>query len=52
MHMFFIKRFRNYTNKMSLKTIKKGKGLDAWMMGNLMYITKKENPMDAFDIWL
>ena len=52
MHMFFIERFRNYTNKMSLKTIKKGKGLDAWMMGNLMHITKKENPIDAFDIWL
>jgi pimeloyl-ACP methyl ester carboxylesterase len=52
MHMFFIEKFRNYTNKMSLKTIKKGKGLDAWMMGNLIYITKKENPIDAFDIWL
>ena len=52
MHMFFINRFRNYTNKMSLKTIKKGKGLDAWMMGNLMYITKSKTPLDAFDIWL
>ena len=52
LHMFFINRFRNYTNKMSLKTIKKGKGLEAWMMGNLMYITKSETPLDAFDIWL
>jgi len=52
MHMFFINRFRNYSNKMASKTLKKGKGLQAWMMGNLMYITKKKTPLDAFDVWL
>lgn len=52
MHMFFINRFRNFTNKMATKTIRKGKGLEAWMMGNLMYITKEKTPIDAFDVWL
>lgn len=52
MHMFFLKKFRDFSNKMALKTLKKGKGLEAWMMGNLMYITKKETPLDAYDIFL
>ena len=51
-HMLFLKRFRKLTNKMAIKSLKKGKGLEAWMMGNLMYITKKATPLDAFDIFL
>lgn len=52
MHMFFLSRFRNLSNRMASKTVKKGKGLEAWMMGNLMYITKKKNPIEAYDLWL
>ena len=52
MHMFFLKKFRKFTNKMALKSLKKGKGLEAWMMGNLMYITKKETPLEAYDLFL
>jgi pimeloyl-ACP methyl ester carboxylesterase len=52
MHIFFIKKFPNYTNKMIEKSIREENGMQAWMMGNLMYITQKENPIDAFDIWL
>ena len=52
MHMFFFKYFRNYTNKMATKSIEKGRGMEAWMTSNLMYITKKKAPMDAFEIWL
>ena len=52
MHVFFLKYFRNYTNKLATKSIKKGKGLEAWMTSNLMYITKTETPMDAFEIWM
>ncbi len=37
---------------MAVKSIKKGKGLEAWIMGNLMYITKAKTPLDAFDSWL
>ena len=35
-----------------MKTIKKGKGMEAWMTSNLMYITKEEAPADAFEVWL
>ena len=52
MHIYFIKHFRNYSNKMVLKGIKKEKGIQAWMSAQLMYITKKNMPMDAFDVWL
>ncbi len=52
MHIFFIKYMRNYSNKMILKSIKKEKGIQAWMSAQLMYITKKQMPMDAFDFWL
>ena len=52
MHIFFIKHMRNYSNKMILKSIKKEKGIQAWMIAQLMYITKKQMPMDAFDFWL
>ena len=52
MHLFFINRFRRFTNKMAAKSIKKGKGIEAWIMGNLMYITKAKTPLDAFDAWL
>jgi len=52
MHIFFIKHMRNYSNKMILKSIKKEKGIQAWMSAQLMYITKKQMPMDAFDFWL
>lgn len=52
MHMFFVNKFRNYTNKMMLKSVDKAKGIQDWVIGNLMYITKKEAPIDAFEIWL
>lgn len=52
MHIFFIKKFYNFTNKMALKQLDKGNGLEAWMMGNLMYITKKKTPLEAFEIFL
>jgi len=52
MHIFFIKHMRNYSNKMILKAINKGRGIQAWMSAQLMYITKKETPMEAFDVWL
>jgi len=52
MHMFFLKKFRNLMNRMALRSLKKGKGLEAWMMGNLMYITKKETPIEAYDLFL
>ncbi|MFC1642293.1 alpha/beta fold hydrolase [Myxococcota bacterium] len=52
MHLFFFKHFRKMTDKMSLRSIEKEKGLEAWMIGNLMYITGSKTPMEALDIWL
>jgi pimeloyl-ACP methyl ester carboxylesterase len=52
LHIFFLKYFRNFTNKMAQKSIEKGKGMEAWMTSNLMYMTKTKTPMDAFEVWL
>ncbi|MFC2086325.1 alpha/beta hydrolase family protein [Bacteroidota bacterium] len=45
---FLYKKLRNYTNKLLLKNIEKG-GMQAWQTANMMYISKKETPIDAFD---
>jgi pimeloyl-ACP methyl ester carboxylesterase len=51
-HLWFFKHFRNFTNRMAMKSLQKGRGMEAWMTGNLMYITKATTPMDAFEVWL
>jgi pimeloyl-ACP methyl ester carboxylesterase len=50
-HSYFIKHMRDYSNKMILKQLKKG-GMQAWMAAQLMYITKNDMPVDAFQVWL
>jgi len=45
----FFKHFRNFTNKMTLKKMKKD-GVHTWSIGNLMYIADKKTPMDAADV--
>jgi pimeloyl-ACP methyl ester carboxylesterase len=45
----FFKHFRNFTNKVTLKKMKK-EGMHAWSIGNLMYIANKKTPMDAADV--
>lgn len=45
---FFKKHMREGSNKVALKGIKKG-GLEAWRNSNIMYITKIDVPMDAFE---
>lgn len=44
----FNTKYKNYSNLVALKQIKKG-GMDGWKMSNLMYITKIDVPMSAFD---
>jgi pimeloyl-ACP methyl ester carboxylesterase len=51
-HMYFIEKKRDYSNNMILKAIAKEKGAQAWMAAQLMFITKKDIPMEAFDVWL
>ncbi len=45
---FFKKYMREGSNKVALKGIKKG-GMEAWRNSNIMYITKIDVPMDAFE---
>jgi pimeloyl-ACP methyl ester carboxylesterase len=52
LHIFFFKYFRDFTNKMAMKSLKKDKGMETWMTNNLMYITQTKTPMDAFEFWL
>ena len=49
MHILFIRYLRNLSNKMVLRAIKKGRGMDAWQGAQMMYITMKETPVDAFE---
>jgi pimeloyl-ACP methyl ester carboxylesterase len=51
-HILFIKYLRNLSNKMALKGLKKGRGMEAWICAQMMFITKKNTPMEAFDIIL
>lgn len=45
---FFIKNFRNYTSKSFIKMMKK-EGIQSWQTNNLLHITKKETPLEAFE---
>jgi len=45
----FMRKFRNFVNKQMLKNMKK-KLEYSWFVNNLMYITNKEVPIEAFDV--
>ncbi len=47
--MLFFTRFRNFSNRSSYKKMKKDE-MHRWIIGNLMYISMTETPMDAFDV--
>jgi len=49
LHILFIRHLRNLSNKMVLRAIRKGRGMDAWQGAQMMYITKKQVPVDAFE---
>lgn len=49
MMFFFFNHLRNYSNRETLKKMKKD-AMHAWMIGHWMYISKKKTPMDVFDI--
>ncbi|MGD9900552.1 MAG: alpha/beta hydrolase [Calditrichaceae bacterium] len=48
MKLFFY-HFRDFSNKVTLKKMEKD-GMHKWSIGNLMYITRKNTPMEAFDV--
>ncbi|UCE39060.1 MAG: alpha/beta fold hydrolase, partial [Thermoplasmata archaeon] len=47
----FFRKFRNFTNKATVKKMKKNLQY-SWFVHNLMYITKKEVPIEGFDVLL
>lgn len=49
LHILFARYLKNMSNKMILNAIKKGSGMQAWQSFQMMSITKKEIPMDAFE---
>ena len=51
MMFLFFKHFRNFTNKVTIKKMKKD-GMHAWSIGNLMYISDKKTPVDAANVAL
>ena len=46
--MFFFTHLRGFSNRETYKKMKKDE-MHRWILGNLMYISKTETPMDAFD---
>ena len=51
LHMWSAKHMRGFTDRMAAKKLEK-EGMGSWVAEQLMYITKKEKPMDAFDAYL
>ena len=45
----FFDHFRDYSNRVTFKKMKKD-GMHRWTIENLMYITKTDTPMEAFDV--
>ncbi|MBU8922659.1 MAG: alpha/beta hydrolase [Bacteroidales bacterium] len=52
LHMIFFNHLRDWSNRMTLRKIEQGASMDAWFAAQLMYISKKEMPLDAFDTLL
>jgi len=48
MMTFFNTKFKDASNRITLKSIAKG-GMEGWQISNIMYITKIDAPMSAFD---
>jgi pimeloyl-ACP methyl ester carboxylesterase len=51
-HKIFFNHLRGWSDKMTLKKIEQGRSMDAWFAAQLMYISKKEMPLDAFDTFI
>jgi pimeloyl-ACP methyl ester carboxylesterase len=45
----FFNYFRDFSDKMSIKKMEQDL-MHKWILGNLMYITDKKTPMDAFEV--
>lgn len=50
-HVWSARHLRGFSERMAAKKLRK-EGMGSWMTEQLMYITKRDNPMDAFDFYL
>jgi len=50
-HLWFFKHARGFMDKMAAKKFQ-GESIPAWAVKHMMYITKKEKPMDALETYL
>jgi pimeloyl-ACP methyl ester carboxylesterase len=50
-HLWFFKHARGFMDRMAAKKFR-GESIPAWMVKHLMYITKKQKPMDALETYL
>jgi len=47
--LFFFRYLRGFSNWMTFRKMRSDE-MHAWIVGNLMYITRMKTPMDAFDV--
>jgi pimeloyl-ACP methyl ester carboxylesterase len=50
LHVWFFEHCRDFMDRMAMMKMKR-EGIFAWMVEHLMYITKKEKPMDALELY-
>ena len=51
LHLWFFKHARGFMDRMATKKFQ-GESIPAWAVKHLMYITKKQKPMDALETYL
>jgi pimeloyl-ACP methyl ester carboxylesterase len=51
-HLWCIEHCREFMNRMAVLKFEKREGMAPWVVDHLKYITKKEKPLDALEIYL
>jgi len=51
-HLWFMEHGRDFMNRMAVMKFEKREGMASWVVDHLKYITKKNRPLDALEIYL
>ena len=51
-HLWCMEHCRDFMNRMAIMKFEKREGMASWMVDHLKYITKKNKPLDALEIYL
>ncbi len=51
-HLWFMEHCREFMNQMAALKFEKREGITSWVVDHFKYITKKEKPLDALEIYL